>query len=131
MTLPCKEGNCIQEGRISKMEERLENFMISQTTQLQEIKEDIKSLSNGGLSSAIQEQNQELVEQLVTLVREERKSQADAADKERETEMERWDKSKKAELEKWKLLAKILGGGFGITLATQLFEWAGRFIGGG
>ena len=122
MTLSCKEGNCIQEGRISKMEERLENFMVHQTSELHEIKKDLKSLSNGGLSSAIQEQNQELVEQLVSLLKEEKKAQADNADKERQAEFQMASEEGQRELEKWKLIAKILGGGFGITALKVLYD---------
>ncbi|MFW6002201.1 MAG: hypothetical protein ACOCQD_02590 [archaeon] len=103
------------------MEERLENFMVHQTGELQDIKKAIDKLNNGGMAKAIQKQNQRLVDQLVVLVKEAQKVQAE--DEKAENKLA--EKKLENQLEKWKLIAKILGGGLGINVAIKIFEWIG------
>ena len=52
MSLPCN-----QETRINAIEERLEYLQTYANKELADMKQLIKSLTNGGLSKTIQEQN--------------------------------------------------------------------------
>lgn len=106
MSLPCN-----QETRINAIEERLEYLQTYANKELADMKQLIKSLTNGGLSKTIQEQNEKLIEQLMSLVQQERSNTYHLY----EQKMER-------EMQKWKLIAGVLGSGFGLTILRLIEE---------
>lgn len=106
MSLPCN-----QETRINAIEEQLEHLQTYTNKELADMKQLIKNLTNGGLSKTIQEQNEKLIEQLMSLVQQEKSNTYHLY----EQKMER-------EMQKWKLIAGVLGSGFGLAILKLIEE---------